>query len=106
MITVEFFRNKSEIIGFRISGHAGYSVNGDDIVCASVSSADQFAANLITECFKTEADVNAVGETINLMLTGLENRDNAVKVLDALKLHLELLSEDYEKTIKITFLEV
>jgi len=106
MITAEFFRNKSEIIGFSIRGHADFSDSGDDVVCASVSSAVQFTANLITECFKAEADVNAVGDTVNLMLTGLPNRDNAIKVLDALKLHLELLAEDYEGTIKITFSEV
>ena len=106
MITAEFFKEKDELIGFSIRGHAGYSDDGNDIVCASVSSAIQFASNLITECFNTEASVSVVGETINLLLTGSNNRDSAVKVIEALHLHLNLLAEDYEGTIKITFSEV
>lgn len=105
MITAEFFRKKSVLIGFSIRGHADYS-DGDDVVCASVSSAVQFTCNLITESFKIEADINVLNDKINLMLTSSPNRENAVKVIDALKTHLELLAQDYEGTIKITFSEV
>ena len=105
MVTAEFFTEKGEITGFSIHGHADYS-DGDDIVCASVSSAVQFTCNLITECFKAEADVNVLNDKINLMLTSSQNRNSAVKVLDALKMHLGLLAEDYKGTIKITFSEV
>ena len=39
MITVEVIRNnKSEIVSFSLNGHAGYDVEGKDIVCAAVSA--------------------------------------------------------------------
>ena len=39
MITIKVTRNKgNEIIGFSLNGHAGYSENGKDIVCAAVSA--------------------------------------------------------------------
>ena len=39
MITIKVTRNdNNEIIGFSLNGHAGYSENGKDIVCAAVSA--------------------------------------------------------------------
>ena len=39
MITVKITRNvKNEIISLSLNGHAGYDVNGKDIVCAAVSA--------------------------------------------------------------------
>ncbi|MBP3284905.1 MAG: ribosomal-processing cysteine protease Prp [Clostridia bacterium] len=39
MITVKIKRNeKKEIVSFELNGHAGYSSNGKDIVCAAVSA--------------------------------------------------------------------
>ena len=40
MINTSFYVNpKGERLGFRITGHSGYSEQGSDIVCAAVSSA-------------------------------------------------------------------
>lgn len=39
MITIKVTRNdNNEIIGFSLNGHAGYSENGKDIVCAAISA--------------------------------------------------------------------
>ena len=39
MITINIKRNKkNEIVSFSLNGHAGYDVNGKDIVCAAVSA--------------------------------------------------------------------
>ena len=39
MITIKINRNeKNEIVSFSLNGHAGYDVNGKDIVCAAVSA--------------------------------------------------------------------
>ena len=103
MINAKFYTKSGELTGFSISGHAEYS-DGDDIVCASVSSAVQLTCNLITDSFKTEAEASAVGNTITLKLKSDDT--NARKVLDGLKTHLTLIAEDYEGTIKITFTEV
>jgi uncharacterized protein YsxB (DUF464 family) len=48
MTTVTIFRDhQGEAIGFSVSGHTGYEVEGKDIVCASVSTAAQLTANTI-----------------------------------------------------------
>ena len=39
MITINIKRNKeNQIVSFSLNGHAGYDVNGKDIVCAAVSA--------------------------------------------------------------------
>ncbi len=43
MIRILLRRSKSDIIGFEISGHSGYSEEGSDIVCAAVSALAQTA---------------------------------------------------------------
>ena len=38
MIRVTIYKNeKHECVGFKALGHAGYSENGQDVVCAAVS---------------------------------------------------------------------
>lgn len=104
MITVEFFKKQKAIIGFHIKGHADYSKDGNDIVCASVSSAVQLVINTITECFKIKAEVSVLKDKIQFKIPHPD--ENAVKILEGLNLHLTFLSEDYEGTIIITYSEV
>lgn len=47
MITAVFSKVGNEIIGFDVKGHSGYAQAGQDIVCAAVSSAAYFTANLL-----------------------------------------------------------
>ena len=39
MTTVTFLTEESRIIGFDAKGHSGYAEEGEDIVCAAVTSA-------------------------------------------------------------------
>jgi len=44
MITIEIVRNvNNEIVSFTLNGHAGYDVQGRDIVCAAVSAVTNMA---------------------------------------------------------------
>lgn len=104
MITADFYKSGSSLTGFRVRGHAGYDNFGNDIVCASVSSAVQYCANTITECFHIKADIIVEENLIKLSL--LVSDKSAEKLLEGLFLHLTILSEDYEGTIKITTSEV
>ena len=53
MITIEVKRNsKNEIISFSLNGHAGYDVEGKDIVCAAVSAATNMALIGLSEKLK------------------------------------------------------
>ena len=61
MIHADFVKTGDLLTGFCLTGHAGYDDYGHDIVCASVTSAVQMAANGITEVLKLGAQVD-VGE--------------------------------------------
>lgn len=103
MVQAVFYRKNGKFVGFRISGHTGYSERGSDIVCAAVSSAVQLSVNLLYE-FKTAPKVCTGGDSVECRVGG-EN-DTAARILKQLMHHFELIIEDYPKTIKINISEV
>ncbi len=104
MIQAKFFRSKDFYTAFCIKGHAGYSESGTDIVCAGVTSAVMTVINGITECACIPADVKVSENEIVLNLA--ERNQTAEFFLNALKLQLELIEEEYSGTIHITVTEV
>ncbi len=104
MIIAQFFKKGENLIGFSVAGHAGYANSGEDIVCASVSSAVQLISNTITESFKINADVSILKDKIQLKLPCSD--EIAHKLIEGFKLHLTLLSDEFKGTIKITTSEV
>ena len=105
MIEAAFICANCHVIGFAVSGHAGYADSGKDIVCAAVSSAVQLTANGITEILHYPAEVSAEGDTVRLHTSG-ELPEGVQAMLDAFRLHIELLRDDYPKFIRIRYLEV
>lgn len=95
MLKAVFHLNSNDFCGFEISGHAGYGTEGNDIVCAAVSSCTMLVCNAVTEGFKARADVN-VGEN-RITLTLREDNSAAAKLIEALYEHLKAISEDYGK---------
>lgn len=104
MIKAQFKFTDGKTVGFTVSGHAGYSQSGTDIVCAGVSSAVMLTVNAITENFKVKAKAKDLGNEIQFEL--LESDENASKMLDALKTHLEILEKEFSGTITIENMEV
>ena len=105
MIRADFTRTEDKLTSFALRGHAGYDDFGKDIVCASVTSAVQLTANAITEVLKVKADVQVLDNQIRLKLPN-DCPQEAIHFMDALLLHLEILAEDYEGTIKVKVSEV
>ncbi|MBR6102266.1 MAG: ribosomal-processing cysteine protease Prp [Ruminococcus sp.] len=106
MIRAEFYRDSSDKLkGFRVSGHAGYAEYGQDIACASVSSAVMLTANTVTEIFKIKARVTVEENDISLLTEADENGDGD-RLLLGLLTHLSLISDEFPGRIKITFTEV
>lgn len=109
MIKANFLNNGGVTCGLEISGHAGYADKGHDVVCASVSSAVQMAANTITEVIGAGAYVSRIAGKITLCLmrnTDSEKTATAKAVLEGLRLHLSLLAKQYRGTISIEDSEV
>ena len=105
MIEAEFYIHQGEYTGFSVSGHAGYADYGQDIVCASVTSAVQLTVNGVTEILKQDAAVEVLDNRVSMRLSGCGD-PAAEAFVKALHLHLELLSQDYKGTLKLTNLEV
>ena len=108
MIRAVFYRRSVDFagqildpfLGFEISGHAGCgeAVNeneGNDIVCAAVSSCTMLVCNAITEVFGVGAQVEVEENRVSLNLN--EFNVPAAKLIRALHEHLTALSEDYSK---------
>lgn len=105
MIRVRFDREQGALAGVSVTGHAGYADRGEDIVCAAVTSAVQLTANGITEILGIPMPVTVRENLVEYHLPKPGDQQ-AIAFLEALKLHLEIISRDYEKTIQITVTEV
>ena len=101
MTKVYFFTDGTTVNGFSVSGHS--SLNCEDlegkIVCSAVSSAVYMAANTITEIIGNKCDIELDDAVFKLQLQ--ETSDASQTVLKGLQLHLNELSQQYPKRIKI-----
>ena len=97
MIEATFYKDKGEIRGFVIKGHSGYSEEGSDIICASVSSAAYMTANTLTEIAGVKADIEVDDGYLELMTK--DSSENARVILEGFRLHISTLAEDYSEYI-------
>lgn len=102
----EEFNGIRTFSGFEISGHAGYGTalgdnEGNDIVCAAVSSCTMLVCNALTENFGVNADVEVGENRIALRLN--EHSETAAKLLSAFCEHLGIISEEHSK-VKLTII--
>ena len=105
MLRAVFSRKNNVWCGFRISGHAGYGEavsenEGNDIVCAAVSSCTMLVCNCITDFFKAKAEAEVLENRITLTLS--ERHEAAERLIEAFYGHLEMISEDYNGKVKLT----
>jgi hypothetical protein len=105
MISVTFYKSGDTLTGCKISGHSGYAEEGSDIVCAAVSSAAIMTVNTITDILHINADVTASDGLIIFKLSH-EDAVKASDLIEGLQLHLNALSEQYKKYIKLKISEV
>ena len=99
MTIAEFYRKNGELTGFKVKGHSGYSKQGSDVVCASVSSVSYMVANTITEILKVNAEIE-VNDGMMKLIVNKEHRHITKDILLGLKLHLEGLEEQYPEFIE------
>jgi uncharacterized protein len=102
MIRAKFtFGTDGSVKGFSINGHSGYADEGEDIICASVSSAAYMTANTVTEIIKITPD--ALSENNGFMELRLNKADaeKAKDILSGFLLHMTELEKMYPNFIKI-----
>ena len=97
MTTATFHTEGRRITGFTVQGHSGYASEGEDIVCAAVTSAVRLAECAVNDVLGLEAPVLPAQ-------LGPTNEDTCQVLLTALMVHLVQLAEEYPD--HITVLEV
>ena len=106
MTEVDFYTAKNgELLGFHVHGHSGYAEEGEDIVCAAVSSAVYMVINTVTDVMHIDADVEVEdGDAVFRILSkyAAACRD----ILQGLKLHMLSLEEQYSNFIIVKYTEV
>ena len=104
MTTVTFLTEESRIIGFDAKGHSGYAEEGEDIVCAAVSSAAYMTANTVTDVVGAKA---AIDEGDGRLSLAVEEENAGIKtVIDGFFLHMKALQEQYPERIQVLKTEV
>ncbi len=95
MLKAVFYKQGNDLTGFSVSGHAGYGTEGNDIVCAAISSNVMLVCNTVTEFFKAEADVEVKENEIILLLK--EDNAPAKQLLASFFQHMEIIAEEHRK---------
>ncbi len=88
-----------------MEGHAGYAEEGQDIVCAAVTSVSDLTIHLCEEYFNVPVKVSA-DTSGNLEVDAVSNFEVAHKLFSGLYDYVESVKKDYPKCISIKFLEV
>ena len=99
MLKAVFYKRGESFSGFSFSGHAGYGTEGNDIVCAAITSAVELTCNTITEFFGADASVEELENEVRLTMN--EESVPARQLLESLYLHIKNIADEHSK-IKLT----
>ncbi|MBQ4267701.1 MAG: ribosomal-processing cysteine protease Prp [Clostridia bacterium] len=97
MIKATFYKKDEILKGFEIEGHSGYAEEGEDIICASVSSVAYMAVNTITDVIGAKADISISDGYFRFITDSVLNETKVV--LEGLMLHVSALAGDYSEFI-------
>lgn len=105
MTKIEFFKKNGSLIGYRASGHSGYSEEGSDIVCASISSALQLTLIGLQEVVKSNPEFKIYEDgflEVFLDDNDIKNYGKEISILlESTYFFLKELAKQYPKNIKL-----
>ena len=109
MTTVTFYSEGSRLTGLEMKGHSGYAPQGEDIVCAALTSAIRLIECAVNDVLGLEASVKVREKDASISLKlpnglGQTNEKTCQTLLAALLGHCVQLAEEYPENI--TVLEV
>ena len=106
MTTVTFLTEEARIVGFDAQGHSGYAAEGEDLVCAAVTSAVRLVEATVNDVMGLCAAVK-VGEqdtAISFRLPGglaPTAESTCQNLLTALMVYLAKLHDEYPENIEV-----
>ena len=100
MTTVTFHSEGSRIVGFEVKGHSGYAPEGEDIVCAAITSAVRLVECAVNDVLGLEASVKVREKDASITLKlpsrlGQTNESTCQTLMTALMVHFAQLHEEY-----------
>ena len=100
MITATFHLDGKRIVSFQVEGHSGLADEGEDVLCAAVTSAVRLTECAVNDVLGLEASVKVKPEKalISLRLPGglsQQNESTCQTLLTGLMLYLTQLTEEY-----------
>ena len=106
MTTVTFYSEGSRVTGFEVKGHSGYAPEGEDIVCAAVTSAVRLVECAVNDVLGLEASVKVKEQDASISLKlpsglGQTNESTCQTLLAALMVHCVQLAEEYPENISV-----
>ena len=104
MITATFHLDGKRIASFQVEGHSGLADEGEDVLCAAVTSAVRLTECAVNDVLGLEAGVKVKPDKalISLKLPGglgQTNESTCQTLLTALMLYLSQLHEEYPENI-------
>ncbi|MBE6902335.1 MAG: ribosomal-processing cysteine protease Prp [Ruminococcaceae bacterium] len=95
MLKAVFYKQGDGFSGFSVSGHAGYGTEGNDIVCAAITSAVELTCNTITEFFGAAASVEVLENEVRLTLK--DDSAPARQLIASLHAHIAYIAQEHRK---------
>lgn len=103
MTKVEIFRKNGNIIGYKASGHSGYSEQGSDIICSAISTSLQMTLIGIQEVLKLKVDfkINDAFLDVDLKNISQDKLTQTNILTEAMAIFLKELTKQYPKYIRL-----
>ena len=106
MTTVTFFSEGSRLTGFEVKGHSGFAPEGEDIVCAAITSSVRLTESVINDVLGLEAAVKVREKDASITLKlpgtlGQTNESTCQSLLTGLMVHFVQLAEEYPDHISV-----
>ena len=106
MTTVTFLTEEARIVGFDAQGHSGYAAEGEDLVCAAVTSAIRLVEATVNDVLGLAASVKVREQdaSISLHLPGGLSptaESTCQNLLTGLMVYLAQLHDEYPENIEV-----
>ncbi len=105
MTRVRFLERDGMLLGYEVSGHAGYAQKGEDIVCAAVSALTQTALIGLSEVVKAPVDWSVDEKKARLSARVLKSSEGAQLILRTLEAGLRSIAEQYPDLVGIDYMQ-
>ncbi len=106
MTTVTFYTEGSRITGFDASGHSGYAAQGEDIVCAAVTSTVRLVECVLNDVMGLCASVKVSEKSAHISLhmpgsLGQTAESTCQTLLTGMMVYLSELHSEYPQYIEV-----